>query len=109
MKQIEQEVIQKYKVHGSIRATWKSLAGTASEQLVRKVLITHGLYSTKISDEVYELYERGYTQQEIAKELNISDTWVNANLPYTKGVYKFEPSAKAQTVRRCRERKLNKK
>lgn len=107
MKQIEQEIIQKYQVQRSIKGTWKSLRGTVSEVFVRKVLISHGLYSCETSDHIQELYGRGYTPQEIAKQLNISRACVNANLPYTKCVYKFEPSTNAQIVRRCRVKKSN--
>ena len=107
MKQIEQEIIQKYQVQRSIRATWKSLRGVASESFVRKVLISHGLYSCEASNNIQELYDRGYTPREIAAQLNISRAWVHANLPYTKCVYKFEPSTNAQTVRRCRAKKSN--
>lgn len=103
MKQIEQEIIQKYQVQRSIKATWKSLRGAVSESFVRKVLISHGLYSCETSDNIQELYSCGYTPREIAKQLNISRAWVNANLPYTK----FEPSTNAQTVRRCRAKKSN--
>lgn len=107
MKRIEQEIIQKYQVQRSIKGTWKSLRGTVSEVFVRKVLISHGLYSCETSDHIQELYGRGYTPREIAKQLNISRASVNANLPYTKCVYKFEPSTNAQKVRRCRVKKSN--
>ena len=54
---------------------------------VRKVLVTTGYYSTKLSRKVQELYEQGHTIQEIMEKTGLKRASVHGYLPYTKGNY----------------------
>ena len=54
---------------------------------VRKMLVTAGVYSTRLSREVQKLYEEGYTIQQIMDETGLRRSSVHAYLPYVKGNY----------------------
>lgn len=56
----------------------------------RKLLITAGIYESEIADEVLRLHRLGKTVEEIGTQMNLSRSSVNADLPYTKIVYKAE-------------------
>lgn len=69
----------------SIREIAKALDTTPLT--VRKMLITAGYYSTKLSRKVQELYEQGCTIQEIMEQTGLKRASVHGYLPYTKGNY----------------------
>lgn len=54
---------------------------------VRKMLVTAGVYSTRLSRKVQKLYEEGCTIQEIMDETGLKRSSVHAYLPYVKGNY----------------------
>lgn len=54
---------------------------------VRKMLITAGYYSTKISRKVQKLYEDGRDIQEIMDQTGLKRSSVHSYLPYVKGNY----------------------
>lgn len=58
-----------------------------SPQTVRRALITNGLYLSERSKEVARLRLMGFTIEEIAEYLHISENAVQTHLPYTKGSY----------------------
>jgi len=75
---------------------------------VRKALITYGAYSTRFSDDVYNLRCKGYSVEEIARALNTTAKRVSAWLPYEKTIYnKLEKTKVA--VRSDNYRKRNKR
>lgn len=51
---------------------------------VRKMLVTAGVYSTRLSREVQKLYEEGYTIQQIMDETGLRRSSVHAYLPYIR-------------------------
>lgn len=53
----------------------------------RKMLITAGVYSTRISRQVQELVTAGKSQQEIMKITHLSRASVQSYLPYSKVIY----------------------
>ena len=66
---------------------------------VRKMLITAGYYSTKLSREVQKLYEDGRDIQEIMDQTGLKRSSVHSYLPYvkyrgTRKLRKLCPSAK---------------
>ena len=69
----------------SIREIAKALNTTPLT--VRKILVTTGYYSTKLSRKVQELYEQGCTIQEIMDQTGLKRASVHGYLPYTKGNY----------------------
>ena len=78
---------------------------------VRKLLITAGIndgktyYSSVLSERVGKLYTKGFTVDQIRKELGLSHASVIGYLPYSKQVYGLrEISADAQRVRIYRQR-----
>lgn len=76
-------VVGQYKQTNSIRKT-ASRCG-CSEQKVRKILVTQGIYCTPLVDKINDYYNKGYTVQEIANKLQISLKSVKSCLPYTRG------------------------
>lgn len=74
---------------------------------VRKILITAGVYSTDISNEIQELEEQGRTIEEIMDTTGLSRASVHSYLPYKKGIYNArEVSLDAERSRKYRQRKL---
>lgn len=69
----------------SIREIAKSLDVTPIT--VRKMLITAGYYSTKLSRKVQKLYEEGCDIQEIMDQTGLKRSSVHSYLPYVKGNY----------------------
>lgn len=99
----EIEILKTYESTGSMKATAKELM--IDLHLVRRVLITHGAFESKVSEEVAERYEQGESIDDIAKKLHISRSWVISNLPYTKGSYKIgEKSKNALAIAKSREK-----
>ncbi|MDT3844124.1 MAG: hypothetical protein LIV11_06080 [Bacillota bacterium] len=71
---------------------------------IRKLLITTGVYSNEISDQVQKLFSEGRTV-EIQQITGLSRSSVNGYLPYTKVVYKPEKlSANAERINVFRNR-----
>ena len=76
-----------------------------SHSKVRKALISTGSYTSSTADRVQELYARGLTVKEIAKQEHLSIASVQDYLPYSKTVYKLEDcSLEAAKVRDWRAR-----
>ena len=72
----------------------------------RKILITAGVYRTKISDQVFMLKESGMDISEIMKFTGLSRSSVHSYLPYTKIIYNVdELSLYAERCKTYRERK----
>ena len=72
----------------------------------RNLLITAGVYHTKISDEVDELRTEGKTIEEIMELTGLKRSSVYSYLPYTKSIYNLkELSLYAERCRLCRARK----
>jgi DNA-binding NarL/FixJ family response regulator len=104
MKQIETNVLRIYTATKSLKATAKE-AGV-SEHKVRKILVTHGkLEGSEAYDKITGLIGQGMAAPEIAEKLGVSVNYINSYLPYTRGVYKDEPSANALRIRKHRENK----
>lgn len=59
---------------------------------VRKMLVTAGVYSTKLSRKVQSLYEEGCSIQQIMDETGLKRASVHAYLPYVKGNYNLPDS-----------------
>lgn len=99
-----EDVVEEYQKRNSIKETARRL--DVSHGVVRKCLISHGLFETPLTQEVAERIAAGIPQKEIAEQLGISYSWVNANLPYERGIT-ITPSqtVNAQRIRKCREKK----
>ena len=93
-----------YQTTGSLHKTADELGFAYAK--VRKALITYGAYSTRFSDEVYYLRCKGYTVEEIAKELETTTKRVSAWLPYEKNIYNL-PEKTQDAVRSSNYRKRN--
>ena len=73
---------------------------------VRKLLITAGVFSTEISDEINDLFSQGKSIIEIQKITGLGRASVYSYLPYTKVIYNIsEVSLNAERNRKYRERK----
>lgn len=67
-------------------------AMNATPLRVRKMLVTAGIYSTKLSRKVQSLYEEGWTIQQIMDETGLKKSSVHGYLPYIKGNYNLPES-----------------
>lgn len=77
-----------------------------SEQKVRRVLITMGLWSSPLSERIHRMHASGKTLDEIAASLGMTRNNVTSYLPYNKGMYNAEyPTTNALRIRACRESK----
>lgn len=56
---------------------------------MRKLLITAGVYSTKLSREIVAYVESGMSMEEIERRTNLSRASVHSYIPYFKTVYKL--------------------
>lgn len=59
---------------------------------VRKMLVTAGAYSTKLSRRVQSLYDEGCSIQQIMDETGLKRASIHAYLPYVKGNYNLSDS-----------------
>lgn len=100
----QEDIIQSYNIEGSIKKV--AALFRISEQKVRKILIDAGEYESDMSVQVKDLYEQGFSVEDIADKLGVSKSAVSGYLPYSKGLYLGEnPSSNALRVRRCRRAK----
>lgn len=103
-----QQIIRTYEQTQSLKITSRQLK--IGWQVVRRVLITHDLYSTPLTIRIADLSKSGMTVDEIAEKLNIARSWVISNMPYTKGSYAVgEKTENAIQIAKCRENKKKRK
>lgn len=99
-----QQIIHAYERTQSLRESSRQLK--IGLQVVRRVLITHDLYSTPLTIRIADFSKSGMTVDEIAEKLNIARSWVISNMPYTKGSYAVgEKTKNAIQIAKCRENK----
>ena len=97
----QEDIIRAYSVENSIKKV--AALFRISEQKVRKILIDADLYESDMSVQVKDLYEQGFSVEDIADKLGVSKSAVSGYLPYTKCVYLDEnPSKNALRVRKYR-------
>ncbi|MBR1382410.1 MAG: hypothetical protein IJ555_01160 [Ruminococcus sp.] len=82
---IYNKVITVYEETGSINDTVSETG--LSKVKVQRILITEGLWCSRSSLEIGELYAQGLTTEEIAKKLHMTLKNVQAYIPYSRGVY----------------------
>ena len=98
------EILDKYRQTKSITKTAKLLE--ISEQVVRRTLITAGLYSSEQSEHIQRLYAAGMPIKDIAELLHLSQSAVWSHLPYSRGPRKdWGTTVNALRIRKCREKK----
>ena len=103
MQELLDAVSESYSETGELKLPAEEFDMSALK--IRKLLITAGVYSNDISDEINELYKRGKTVEEIQRVTGLGKSSVNGYLPYTKAVYKSEElSLNADRIRLYRER-----
>ena len=79
--ELYQSIIDTYLQTGSVKETAKLLDTYPIK--VRRVLITEGLWSSRTSEEIGALWEKGMTVPEIAEALCLSEKNIQSYLPYT--------------------------
>lgn len=98
-----EEIINLYSTNNSIIET-ANAAGISTVK-VRKILITVGLWESKTSIAVGNLFKTGLSTEEVANELSMSVKNVQAYMPYERGLYDGdELSSEAIRSSRYRER-----
>ncbi len=83
--ELYQNIIETYRQTDSVKETAKRLDTYPIK--VRRVLITEGLWSSRTSEEIGALWEKGMTVSEIAEVLCLSEKNIQSYLPYTRGQY----------------------
>lgn len=104
MDSMFKRIIACYQREKSIKATAKKME--CSEQTVRRVLITAGIYTSPTAKRIIELSNLGMPIEDIAEFLHMSKSAVNGYIPYTRGCRADWPTTQnAIQIRKCRERK----
>lgn len=71
-----------------------------------KILVTAGVYTSEIYDNIKQLRESGKSDPEVCEIMAITADALNRYTPYKKGLYNSEhPTINALRIRRCREKK----
>lgn len=100
------EIIELYNSLQSIKAVSRETG--ISEQKIKRILISEGLYSCEIGDEIQKLYEQGISIDEICKKVKRGRSCVISYLPYSKGEYGREDvTENAKKIREWREKRKN--
>ena len=100
----QKEVLEMYEITKSLKASARALK--LSEQTIKKILISNGIYPSERSREVTRLRLAGLTIPEIAQYLGISEKAVRMNMPYTKCSYAVgQKSQNAKCIAKCRAAK----
>ena len=85
-----------------------SLLGISNKK-VRKLLIANGITpKSKVYNTIRELYDAGYTKDEIASLCNVKLSTVCTYLPYSRSIYGLENPSKNALYHRKRKLNLNK-
>ena len=100
-----EKIVEEYKKTGSVKKVVENLNSNTIK--VRRVLITEGLWESESSRSVGELFAKGKSVKEIAKELCMSEKNVQSYMPYTRGAYGGEKSSDAQRSEEYRNRMQN--
>mgnify|MGYP000957846843 CR=1 FL=1 len=96
-------VLELYAEFGKIKPTAR--AAGISEQTVRKLLITAGVYTCELSVKVQGLLAQGMNIAEVASTLGKSENTVRSYMPYEKGTYLKPPSLNALRIRKHRQKR----
>ena len=80
-----QSIIEMYLQTGSVKETAERLKTYPIK--VRRVLITEGLWSSRTSEAIGDLWNQGMVVAEIAERLCLSEKNIQSYLPYTRGQY----------------------
>lgn len=83
--ELYQSIIDTYIQTNSVKETAKLLDTYPIK--VRRVLITEGLWSSRTSEDIGALWEKGMSVPEIAEVLCLSEKNIQSYLPYTRGQY----------------------
>lgn len=101
-RDIYQKVISIYNETESVKDT---VAETGlSKVKVQRILITEGLWCSRSSLEIGELYVQGLSTEEIAEKLHMTVKNVQAYIPYSRGVYGNSSSNDAEWSSEYRKR-----
>lgn len=101
---IEDRIIEQYNIHKSIKAVARESG--LSEQTVRRMLISRGVYPTETSKQIARLRLSNCSDEEIMEIMGISRQVLQSHSPYTKGTYKgSNKSANACNIAKCRAKK----
>lgn len=95
-------IINWYSKTQSIKKTSKKTG--VSEQSVRRTLVLAGLYSSPMSEKIFELTQQNLTPPEIATQLNIQVKTVQGYLPYQRGPYN-EVTINAKNIAKWRKKR----
>lgn len=105
MDALQETVIRLYEKNLSLKEI--SRRTKTSEQKVRRILITVGLWSNPLTETIQQMSNDGKSVDEIAAELNMRHNAVLSYMPYIKCMYNAEyPSKNALKIRACKERKM---
>ena len=82
------KIVSLYKDKKKIRRIAEEMR--MDRNVIRRVLISEGLWTSETCEKILKLYNQGYKTEEIAEKLQYEIKTVQAYLPYTKGTYDKE-------------------
>ena len=101
---LDTRILDLHEACGSVKETAETLGMSVVK--VRRTLITAGLWRSQSSDMVCQLFDQGFSIDEIAERLSITKKAVEANAPYKQGSYSLlNRSASAERCDYYRKRK----
>lgn len=101
---IGDRILELYNTHKSIKAVARESG--LSEQTVRRMLISRGVYPNEISKQIARLRLSDCSDEEIMEIMGISRKVLQSQSPYTRGTYKgSNKSANACYIAKFRARK----
>lgn len=98
------EIVDSFKSGMSVNeiAKWNAL----NYQKIVKILVTEGVYTSKVYDRIKYLRECGKSEAEISDQMGLTLKAMNMYIPYKKGVYNLKSASKnAEKIRKSRAKK----
>jgi len=101
-KNLAKKVVKQYNAGKQIKEI--ALKLHTSKVKVQRILITEGLWTSKRTEQVGELWEQGLSVKEIAERIGIDVRTVQTFLPYRRGQYGLEETGDSRLSKEYRER-----
>lgn len=96
------KIVEAYNTTLSVKAVSKETG--YSWQKIVKALSSEGIIVNDLHYQISRLHDNGKSVEQIAKELEVSESTVQAYLPRVRPIYNEHLSQNAQRIKKCRER-----
>lgn len=103
----EKVIIESYNKFLSVKAT--SIETGYSWNRIVKTLSSNGYVLSETHAEILDKYKNGMCTEKIASGMGLNEKTVQAYIPRTRPIYNEEQSKNALRIKKCRERKKDRK